>query len=159
MIAVTGTSDFEFYSANSKGAIQGYGYQLNSGGASGPRLVRLTKVTDFSFHDIALVDGESSYIACCHNLLIRFVAPVFHLTLDTCTNGEVYNTIIHGIYKGGLDGIDVWGSNIWVHDVEVSNKDECVTVKNPANNILVEQVHCNWSGGSAMGSLATGIGE
>lgn len=70
MIAVTSTSDFEFYSANSKGAIQGYGYQLNSGGASGPRLVRLTKVTDFSFHDIALVDGMSSYIARCHNLLI-----------------------------------------------------------------------------------------
>ncbi|KAH6647824.1 pectin lyase fold/virulence factor, partial [Truncatella angustata] len=139
MIAVSQTTDFEFYSANSKGAIQGYGYQLNTKGASGPRLIRLIDVTNFSLHDIALVD-----------------APVFHLTLDSCTNGEVYNTIIHGASEGGLDGIDVWGSNIWLHDVEVSNKDECVTVKNPANNILVEQVHCNWSGGSAMGSLSTG---
>lgn len=41
----------------------------------------------------------------------------------------------------------------------MSNKDECVTVKDPSHNILVEQVHCNWSGGCAMGSLATGIGE
>ncbi|KAK6063346.1 rhamnogalacturonase a [Seiridium cupressi] len=140
MFAISTTTDFEFYSANSEGAIQGYGYELNSGGASGPRLIRLISVTDFSLHDIALVD-----------------APVFHLVLDTCTNGEVYNAIIHGAYEGGLDGIDVWGTNIWFHDIEVSNKDECVTVKNPASNILVEQIHCNWSGGSAMGSLSTGI--
>lgn len=30
---------------------------------------------------------------------------------------------------GGSDGIDVWGDNYWVHDVEVTNRDECVTVK------------------------------
>ena len=38
----------------------------------------------------------------------------------------------------------------------VTNKDECVTVKSPSNNILVENVYCNWSGGCAMGSLGTG---
>lgn len=37
--------------------------------------------------------------------------------------------IIRGGNEGGLDGIDVWGSNIHVHDVEVTNRDECVTVK------------------------------
>jgi hypothetical protein len=37
--------------------------------------------------------------------------------------------VIYGGYEGGLDGIDIWGENIWVHDIEVSNKDECVTVK------------------------------
>ena len=56
-------------------------------------------------------------------------APAFHLILDSCSNGEVYNMIIRGGNEGGLDGIDVWGSNIHIHDVEVSNKDECVTVK------------------------------
>lgn len=66
--------------------------------------------------------------------------------------------IIHGGYEGGLDGIDVWGDNIWIHDIEVSNKDECVTVKDPSSNLLIEQVHCNWSGGCAMGSLSSGIG-
>lgn len=65
------------------------------------------QVTDFSVHDIALVDS-----------------PAFHLVLDTCTNGEVYNMIVRGANEGGLDGIDLWGSNIWVHDVEVTNKDE-----------------------------------
>jgi len=37
--------------------------------------------------------------------------------------------IIRGGNEGGLDGIDVWGTNIWIHDVEVTNKDECVTIK------------------------------
>lgn len=33
------------------------------------------------------------------------------------------------------------------------DKDECVTVKSPASNILVESIFCNWSGGCAIGSL------
>lgn len=80
---------------------------------------------------------------------------------------------------GGLDGVDVWGFNIWIHDVEVTSefclflfpclhpnlslswhpnfldltistvtdKDECVTVKNPSNHLLIENIYCNWSGG------------
>jgi rhamnogalacturonan hydrolase len=67
----------------------------------------------------------------------------------------VYNTVIHRGARGSLDGIDVWGSNIHIHDVEVSNKDECVTVKNPSDHLLIENIFCNWSGGCAMGSLTT----
>ena len=65
------------------------------------------QVTNFSVHDIALVDS-----------------PAFHFTMDTCTNGEVYNLIIRGADRGGLDGVDIWSTNIWVHDVEVTNRDE-----------------------------------
>ncbi|KAK4542302.1 hypothetical protein LTR36_006955 [Oleoguttula mirabilis] len=139
MIAIESTTDFEFYSSNGKGAIQGYGYEFLEQGGYGPRLLRLTDVTSFAVHDIALVDS-----------------PAFHLVLDTCSQGEVYNMIIRGANQGGLDGIDVWGFQIWIHDVEVTNKDECVTVKSPAQNILVEDIYCNWSGGCAMGSLNAG---
>ena len=66
------------------------------------------------------------------------------------------------------------GVNHWVHDVEVTNRDECVTVKvcsvaisvkdctklintllnqTPASNFLIERIWCNQSGGSAIGSL------
>ncbi|POS68801.1 murein transglycosylase [Diaporthe helianthi] len=140
MFMIEHSTDFEFYSATSKGAIQGYGYEFHKEGKYGARLLRLYDVHDFSVHDVILVD-----------------APQFHFSIDTCSNGEVYNMIIHGGYQGGLDGIDVWGSNIWIHDIEVSNKDECVTVKDPSNHLLIEQVHCNWSGGCAMGSLATKV--
>ncbi|KAL5603873.1 hypothetical protein FOVSG1_006623 [Fusarium oxysporum f. sp. vasinfectum] len=128
--------DFEFYSSTSKGAIQGYGYEFHKQNKYGPRILRFFDVKHFSLHDVALVD-----------------APAFHFSLDTCSDGEVYNTVIHGGARGGLDGIDVWGSNIHIHDVEVSNKDECVTVKNPSDHLLIENVFCNWSGGCAMGSL------
>ena len=77
MIAISNSNDFEMFSSISQGAIQGYGYTFPSQNTYGPRLVRLTKVNNFSFHDIKLVDS-----------------PAFHLTMDTCTNGEVYNTIV-----------------------------------------------------------------
>ncbi|KAF4624337.1 hypothetical protein G7Y89_g13834 [Cudoniella acicularis] len=136
MIYIEHTTDFELYSSTSAGAVQGYGYVFHADGTYGPRILRLYEVTDFSVHDLALVDS-----------------PAFHFTMDTCTNGEVYNMIIRGGNEGGLDGIDVWGTNIWIHDVEVTNKDECVTVKSPASYILVESIYCNWSGGCAIGSL------
>lgn len=107
MIFIEHSTDFEFYSANSAGAIQGYGYQFLEDGTYGPRILRLYEVVNFSVHDIALVDS-----------------PAFHFTMDTCSNGEVYNMIVRGSNKGGLDGIDVWGTNIWVHDVEVTSKSQ-----------------------------------
>jgi rhamnogalacturonan hydrolase len=112
MIMIKHSTDFELFSSNSAGAIQGYGYQYHAKGEYGPRLLRLSDVSHFSVHDIALVD-----------------APAFHFSLDTCDSGEVYNMIIRGGNEGGLDGIDVWSTNIWIHDIEVTNKDECVTVK------------------------------
>lgn len=95
MILIENSSDIEVYSATSAGAIQGYGYEFHKDGSYGPRILRCSKCVDFSIHDIILVD-----------------AGAFHLSLDTCSNGEVYNMVIHGGYEGGLDGIDVWGTNI-----------------------------------------------
>ncbi|KIM94056.1 glycoside hydrolase family 28 protein [Oidiodendron maius Zn] len=136
MININNCKDFEFFSGNSKGAMQGYGYEFIEKGTYGPRLIRFTDVTDFSFHGIALIDS-----------------PAYYLVFDTCSNGEIYNAIIRGITIGETDGIDVWGDNIWVHDVEVTNGDECVTVKSPAKNLLIEDIYCNISGGCAIGSL------
>jgi len=113
MIFIEHTSDFEMFSSNARGAVQGNGYTFHQQGSiSGPRILRLYDVANFSVHDIALVD-----------------APAFHFSMDTCTNGEVYNIAIRGGDHGGLDGIDVWSKNIWIHDITVTNKDECVTVK------------------------------
>lgn len=111
-------------------------------GVYGPRLLRFVSVTDFSVHDIALVDS-----------------PAFHFVMDTVTNGEVYNMIVRGGNQGGLDGFNLMAAkNVHVHDVAVTNKDECVTVKNKSSNILVENVFCNWSGGCGIGSLGVDTG-
>ena len=109
MIFIEHTSDFELFSTTSKGAIQGHGFEFHkTGSISGPRLLRLYDVSDFAVHDIALVDS-----------------PAFHLTVDTCENGEIYNMAIRGGAHGGLDGISLWSENMWVHDVMVTNKVGC----------------------------------
>ncbi|CAO2647301.1 Nn.00g082230.m01.CDS01 [Neocucurbitaria sp. VM-36] len=140
MLFVRNANDFEMFSSTGKGAIQGNGYEDHKNGKrDGARLLRVEKSTNFSVHDIILVD-----------------APMFHFVIATSTNGEAYNMAIRGGDWGGLDGVDVWGTNIWIHDIMVTNKDECVTVKSPSQNILIENIYCNSSGGCAMGSLGAG---
>ena len=106
MIFIEHGTDFEMFSSTGKGAIQGNGYKFHiDGSLSGPRILRFYQMTSFSIHDLALVD-----------------APAFHFSMDTCDKGEVYNMAIRGGNSGGLDGIDVWSTNIWIHDVMVTNK-------------------------------------
>jgi len=101
MIYIEHANDFELFSSHSSGAVQGAGYLYHiNDDITGPRILRLYEVENFSVHDFILVDS-----------------PSFHFTMDTCSNGEVYNMAIRGGNSGGLDGIDVWGNNIWVHDV------------------------------------------
>ncbi len=126
MLIIQNSADVELFSRTSQGAIQGFGYEFHSANKYGPRLIRLVKVVGFSVHDIILVDS-----------------PAFHLIVDNCKNGEVYNVVIRGADRGGLDGIDTSGENIWYHDLEVSNRDECVTIKTPSKNVLVENIYCN----------------
>jgi rhamnogalacturonan hydrolase len=103
MILVQGSDDVEIFSSNGRGAFQGNGYQYHSKGSiTGPRILRFVKVTNFSVHDVMLID-----------------APAFHFSMDTCKNGEVYNMVIKGAYRGGIDGIDVWSDNMWIHDVSL----------------------------------------
>ncbi|GLA78685.1 hypothetical protein AtubIFM55763_011699 [Aspergillus tubingensis] len=49
-----------------------------------------------------------------------------------------------------------WWTRRCFISVMVTNKDECVTMKTGAANILVENIYCNISGGCGMGSLGTG---
>jgi len=136
MVIVLNANDFEFYSSTSAGGFQGNGYLSRN---AGPRFLRIASSTNFSVHDVIFVDS-----------------PTYHLIIDTSTNGELYNLVIRGADIGGSDGIDIWGDNLWIHDVEVTNRDECVNIKSPASNILVERVWCNQSAGCTIGSLREG---
>lgn len=109
MIFVEHGTDFEMFSSTGKGAMQGNGYVFhNEGSLDGLRLLRTYEMTNFSIHDFALVDS-----------------PAFHLSMDTCSSGDVYNMAIRGGDLGGLDGIDVWSTDMWIHDVMVTDKASC----------------------------------
>ncbi|KAF5665594.1 murein transglycosylase [Fusarium circinatum] len=130
--------DFEFYSQNGKGAIQGQGYiYRNLANTFRPRLVRIISPINTSVHDLILVDS-----------------PKFHIVFDFAENLEVYHLTIRGANLGSYDGVDVVGTNYWIHDIEVTNRDECVSVKSPSDHALIENLVCNQAGsGISIGSL------
>ncbi|KAL2875240.1 hypothetical protein SGCOL_009530 [Colletotrichum sp. CLE4] len=141
-ITIINPVDFEFYSKNGKGAIQGQGYLYRNLAKYGvrtfrPRLVRLISPINTAVHDLILVDS-----------------PKFHIVFDFAVNLEVYHLTIRGANLGSYDGVDVVGTNYWIHDIEVTNRDECVSVKSPSNHALVENLVCNQAGsGISIGSL------
>ncbi|RPA95795.1 pectin lyase-like protein [Choiromyces venosus 120613-1] len=137
-IVVRGATDFEMLSSNGKGAIQGQGYkQRISGSGQIARLLRFMSCVNYSVHDLILIDS-----------------PTFHMFHNDATNLEAYHITIRGGNKGGLDGIDlICTSNCHIHHVEVTNRDECISVKTPSKNVLIEEIYCNQSGGMSIGSL------
>ncbi|KAJ8066220.1 hypothetical protein OCU04_005304 [Sclerotinia nivalis] len=137
-IVIINAVDFEFYSSNGLGAIQGQGYLYRiSGNTNRPRMLRLISPINATIHDLLLIDS-----------------PKFHFIFDFAENIEVYHLTIRGANLGSYDGIDAIGTNYWVHDNEVTNRDECVSIKSPSHNALVENLVCNQVGsGISIGSL------
>lgn len=130
--------DVEVFSSNGLGAINGQGYitRLTSSGQNA-RLFRFINAVNIAIHDIIFVDS-----------------PTFHLVFNDVSNMEAYHITVRGPSIGGTDGIDViCTDNCYLHDIEVTNRDECVCVKSPSNNVLIEDIVCNQSGGMSIGSL------
>ncbi|KAA8905875.1 pectin lyase fold/virulence factor [Sphaerosporella brunnea] len=137
-IVIQHSQDVEVFSSNAKGAINGQGYitRMTSSGQNA-RLLRFVKCSDLSVHDLILVDS-----------------PTFHLVFNGVSNLEAYHITVRGPDKGGTDGIDVdCVDNCYLHHIEVTNRDECVCVKSPSSNVLIEEIFCNQSGGMSIGSL------
>ncbi|KAN0108708.1 glycoside hydrolase family 28 protein [Hyaloscypha variabilis] len=138
LIVIVNAVDFEFFSENGLGAIQGQGYLYRiAGDTNRPRMLRLISPIDTVVHDLFLIDS-----------------PKFHFVLDFGVNVEVYHLTIRGANLGSFDGIDAIGTNYYIHDNEVTNRDECVSVKSPSHHALVENLVCNQVGsGISIGSL------
>lgn len=131
-------NDIEVYSSNDLGAINGQGYlKRKSGGSQNARLLLFITVTNLSVHNLILVDS-----------------PTFHLIFNGVSNLEACYMTIRGPNIGGTDGIDlICTDNCHLHDFEATNRDECVSVKTPSQNLLIEDACCNHSGGMSIGSL------
>ncbi|EMR86737.1 hypothetical protein ACHAPC_006453 [Botrytis cinerea] len=102
LIVIINAVDFELYSSNGLGAIQGQGYLYRiSGNTNRPRMLRLISPINATVHDLLLIDS-----------------PKFHFIFDFGENIEVYHLTIRGANLGSYDGIDAIGTNYWVHDNE-----------------------------------------
>lgn len=137
-IVIENGEDIEVFSSNGLGAINGQGYisWIEQSGQNA-RLFRFISCTNLAIHDIILVDS-----------------PTFHLVFNDVSNLEAYHITVRGPSRGGTDGIDlVCDDNCYLHDIEVTNRDECISVKSPSQNVLIEDIYCNQSGGMSIGSL------
>ncbi|KAH8594647.1 pectin lyase fold/virulence factor, partial [Bisporella sp. PMI_857] len=142
-IVIKDANDVEVFSSNGLGAIDGQGYitRLTSS-RQNARLFRFISSKDISIHDMIFVD-----------------APTFHLVFNNVKNLEAYRLTVRGPNIGGTDGVDlVCDDNCYLHDIEVTNRDECISVKSPSHNVLIEDIYCNHSGGMSIGSLTANGG-
>jgi rhamnogalacturonan hydrolase len=137
-IVIENASDIEVFSSNGLGAINGQGYITRStSSGQNARLFRFISCSYVSIHDIIFVDS-----------------PTFHLVFNGVSNLEAYQITIRGPSIGGTDGIDlICDDNCYLHHIEVTNRDECISVKSPSNNVLIEEVYCNQSGGMSIETL------
>jgi hypothetical protein len=58
------------------------------------------------------------------------------------------------------DGFDVTGKNVWIHDCNVWNQDDCIAVKDGSENMLFERINASGVGltiGSISGSVVRNI--
>jgi rhamnogalacturonan hydrolase len=120
------------------GAINGQGYiARKTSSGQNARLVRFVNSSYVSIHDILLVDS-----------------PTFHVVFDGVSNLHAFQITIRGLDIGGTDGIDLdCTDNCYLHHIQVTNRDECISVKSPSQNVLIEDMFYNHSGGMYIGSL------
>lgn len=137
-IVIENASDVEVFSSNGLGAINGQGYITRiTKSSQNARLFRFISCTNIAIHDIIFIDS-----------------PTFHLVFNGVSNLEAYHITVRGPSIGGTDGIDlICDENCYLHEIEVTNRDECLSVKSPSQNVLIEDIYCNQSGGMSIGSL------
>jgi rhamnogalacturonan hydrolase len=82
-------------------------------------------------------------------------SPMFHMTVIG-NNNELYGLTVTADDIGETDGFDMSGNGNYVHDVTVTNGDECVTVKTPTSGFLAENIVCYNSAGCNIGSFGNG---
>jgi len=95
----------------------------------------------------------------CNNCKISGItlnnSPMFHLTVIG-NNNEISHMVVTADNIGETDAFDISGNNNYVHDVEVTNGDECVTVKTPTNGFRAENIVCHNTAGCNIGSFGNG---
>lgn len=130
--------------------LAGVGYLLH--GENRPRMMKLEDSSDILYENVFFKNS-----------------PYWTFTMDSIDGLEVrYCTIDarrtdndrHGIIDltaFNTDGFDVTGRNVWIHDSEIWNQDDCIAVKdgNPSENMLFERIKASGLG-LTIGSIGSG---
>lgn len=126
-----------------------------------PRLVRFTLMSNLLIENIIFQDSpyHTLYLETVENVTVRHCSIVARRTPDdghSLIDLTAFNT----------DGIDVSGTNVHIHDVDIWTQDDCIAVKDnhyppyQSTNMLMERVNCSGLGfvvGSIGGSIVRNI--
>jgi hypothetical protein len=111
----------------------GIGYLVR--GEARPRLLHLIRCNRTLIEHLYLKDSPfwTVWADASDGLEIRYS------TVDAArSNVETHDLIDMTAFN--TDGFDVAGRNVWIHDVEVWNQDDCVAVKDRSEDMLIERV-------------------
>lgn len=121
-------------------------------GENRPFLFTVAEGRDVLFERILLKDAGFWTAKFYHadGLEIRDTAVVARRTMahsHTLLDASAFNT----------DGLDVSGRNVWIHDVQIWNQDDCIAIKDSrdgySENMLIERVNASGTG-IAIGSIS-----
>eukprot|EP00039_Didymoeca_costata_P005028 m.77794 g.77794 ORF g.77794 m.77794 type:complete len:427 (+) comp12642_c0_seq1:133-1413(+) len=87
---------------------------------------------------------------------INFLNPGFWCLVPVHSHNIMIKntTIVAPSSSPNTDGIEpMWSSSVHVQDVDISNGDDCITIKSGSRNVLVERVTCHNSHGLTIGSI------
>lgn len=127
-----------------------------------PRMVEFNLTNDLLIENIIFQDSpyHTIYLESVQNVEVRnisIIARRTHADGHSLIDLSAFNT----------DGIDVSGSNVHVHDVDIWTQDDCIAVKDTwllppyqSTNMLFERVNCSGLGfviGSVAGTMVRNI--
>ena len=87
---------------------------------------------------------------------VSFVDPAFWCIVPTHSADIVvaHTQISADPSSPNTDGVEpMWSNNVHLHDLNISNGDDCITVKSGSHNVVAEDVECHHSHGITIGSV------
>lgn len=113
-----------------------------------PRLVQILHSQKIRLQGLTLINSPYWTLDIKHCDMVE----VDHVTISNVRSMSKTPTL-WDMTAFNTDGIDVAGSNIWIHDVSINTQDDTIAIKGPSSNILVERVHGTGMG-LAIGAIA-----
>ena len=89
-------------------------------------------------------------------LNLKLINSPFWTIVPTHSDGiEVGHVVIDNTkHSPNTDGVEpMWSTNVHLHDLDITNGDDCITIKSGSSNILAERLRCDGSHGLTIGSV------
>lgn len=120
-----------------------------------PKLLVLDDSTDVRLSNLLLLDSPY-YTLAAHQMNGLEIGHVDVSARRTKKDSHD----LYDLTAFNTDGLDVTGKNVWIHDCNIWNQDDCIAVKDGSEDMLIERINASGVGltiGSISGSVVRNI--